>query len=827
MLCSSPWAWLSRAGNSIGCTRRPPWSLGLQRTYAQDVQVNIAGGEDASGIASRDDGGRSKGPPTSSVGVVTTSTPQQTTIDELLDQLAHREEAAAGASQPGQASFLSLFLTPSYARHALDTSIPLRAFERLRAGLPAQKPLHALTGIVDRLPSGEVTATGEASEGLAYAFWQDADHRKIWDSPLQDSAAQKAGSISFEIETTRADWPDYTVQLPLAQTIFSTGRVSTLVKTSYALDADSEALQPQSQPSFLESHRFGVSFAFKADATYNYLRLVPLTPARRVKYCMGNIIRTVSKDPAYQPGSADPIPDGGDTQPASQELEAAVTSYFETCDLQPEPVSVWALVLPANSADLLKLRKARNLRDLLGVDRDTMHRCWLGESWMQDVKASKGSSARVVSRAIGRLLLQGARLHKVLSGGGGWGKKAGLLSLDPDTYYSTRELRGEEGWQVDLSESGEEQKKKALGEIVKEGEAVMFFLAPKQLSTGAVSEAEDTHLDHSLRASCVTMFGTVPSTMDDIPETSTHDASDVAGQPRIRHHTNFFGVLSEGGMALTVTDKEQQEITQTKLDVPHSRFTVKQVSQSTPGKNTSDDTSVSLDDVEVPWLGGATMEKTGEQAMRGGTTLAKAMDKGRGVKASASRSSAQDQIQEPEHSHGLVRKISIVFDRDTPDQIEERAIIDRLQARHRARRYASSAASSTAEHAGTSNARPDSTNGAHDSSREVSSSHPRIRKFVMESRSLVGSQSGSHAKDPLSNDGTGNANGYGVVSGVGRLTYHRADDGAFKKPNDDQLTPVRPPVRRMGAREAGTFARVSAAPAKVIRDGREPTGAGE
>lgn len=69
----------------------------------------------------------------------------------------------------------------------------------------------------------------------------------------------------------------------------------------------------------------------------------------------------------------------------------------------------------------------------------------------------------------------------------GLGQKAGLLSLDPDVHYSTRELRQDEGWKFDFdgvddgsAAATEAQKNQALGQIVKEGESIMFLLAPNR-----------------------------------------------------------------------------------------------------------------------------------------------------------------------------------------------------------------------------------------------------------------------------------------------------------------------------------------------------------
>jgi hypothetical protein len=234
-------------------------------------------------------------------------------------------------------------------------------------------------------------------------------------------------------------------------------------------------------------------------------------------------------------------------------------------------------VIP-KAADSTKISKALRLQGIHGVL--AADEAAISAAWDPKAEASKEMS-KSVAVATRQLMYHGARLIKVLSGGGGWGKKAGLLSLDPDVQYSTRELRRDEGWNFDFDapDDGtgaavEAQKNQALGQIVKEGEGIMFLLAPK-LQNLPITYPEVHHRDTTglRRASELELsFGAIPSSIDEIARSPESDETPA----RIQHYPNFFGMLSEGGMALRSTPKKQSRtVFQSKIDVPFGRFNYK------------------------------------------------------------------------------------------------------------------------------------------------------------------------------------------------------------------------------------------------------------
>ncbi|KAK4556920.1 hypothetical protein LTR86_005901 [Recurvomyces mirabilis] len=304
--------------------------------------------------------------------------------------------------------------------------------------------------------------------------------------------------------------------------------------------------------------------------------LIPLTAFRVVRNAMGNIVRLLSSAT-----SADDLQQSAtwsDPQPASQELEAVVAAYFKDLNMSPEPVNVWALIAP-------KVKGSWSQQRNEGSATRTM-RLWTPQEIrsLWTAEDAQKQRDRIVNSTTLRMLRAGGRLHRVLSGGGGWGKKAGLLSLDPDMVYSSRELRGEKGWDFDFEGEGaeavEKQQRQALGEIVQEGESIMFLIAPRD--TEQFEEGRKSAWNFVNRADRSAVFGAIPSTIDLVPDELTSDRVGTTA-PTIRHQPNLFGAYSEGGLALDVLINDQRLNdgeprsaihTQTKLDVPYSHFRI-------------------------------------------------------------------------------------------------------------------------------------------------------------------------------------------------------------------------------------------------------------
>ena len=602
MLGGPSLVWRARASISSWRSTGAHWQLVSRRSYA--AAVPFGNQQDFNKL-------RNNGTESCLLGTVRARRPQTADINALVDGLKTKK---ALGQDPGT---LLLLLTPSFAQSAYDSNLPLRILRRLgytEKRVKQDKTLHTLTAVIDRIPAPSGKDGGH--EGLAYFLSTSS-------SPLQSHArskkalqtsAQKPGSLKFELDHLKGrgkgETGTFTVQMPLAQTIFSTGQVSTLIGRNYVPDAETGELKLGSEEK-LESHTIGLPLAPRPSDLRSSVSLVPLTPPRLVINAMGNIVRQLSAQRSpdvwsavFQPGNKDveglmdvALPDI-EAQPASTELEAAVTKYFKTLDIQPEPVQVWVLIFPKHMNKLSQGRHGRNGTKLFDITHEEIDKALLKGSqdeYYMDLLTDNG---------ILSLVKQGARLCKVLSGGGGWGKKAGLLSFDPDSEYSTRELRQDEGWAFDFGELDEfatagavkDQKRQALGEIVKQGDSVMFLLAPRhelRPETNAKAIFDGVVRKEGQRA----LFGVLPSSIDEVPAAATDEAGETTESFRknnTRHHEGFFGMLSEGGMALNIA-VEGKEVVQTKFDVPFSRLVIRQSTDETSAESVAGESSYTRD----------------------------------------------------------------------------------------------------------------------------------------------------------------------------------------------------------------------------------------
>lgn len=563
MLCGTRYT--ARVGaRSVQSLRNcSPWQNILRRYFASHTV-------DDGGLirAARDGGEGQQVDPADShrngifMGMVESRTPQSTTIEELLAKIQPRPVGRA-TERNNTNSLLTLFLTPAFAQHALDSKLPLSVMQQFNEHRVVSKPLDAVVAVVDRLPSPNGATSGV--EGLAYAFVSNPlEHLSMSSQTSLDMSAQKPGSLKFGLPPTPKT-ESGTVQLPLAQTTFANGLPSTLVHTHYDFDATTGMLH-QSSSKRHESQALSIPFEnASAQVTYD-MPFIPLTPVRRIMSSMGNIIRKLSPhsftqeqhlrlDPNYAPEPSSFLS-------ASQELETAVSDYFKLLGMTPGTVHVWALILPDRVGDVSK--SAVGLpATLLDIERQALEALWTDSNWEGSWKMTHLD-----------FIKRGCRLARVLSGGGGWGKKAGLLSLDPDTEYSTRDLRSDQGWQFTFEDeytdaAVADQQRQALGEIVKPGESVMFFLAPKEANASLLED--NRYTAGSDRAMTL---GVIPSSIDDLPENAVHTTQRQhhASSQSIHHH-DAFGMLSEGGMALDMTHKYNNQI-QTKIDIPFGNLTI-------------------------------------------------------------------------------------------------------------------------------------------------------------------------------------------------------------------------------------------------------------
>ncbi|KAL3424710.1 v-type c subunit family protein [Phlyctema vagabunda] len=337
------------------------------------------------------------------------------------------------------------------------------------------------------------------------------------------------------------------VTMPLANTLFINGQHSTMHATQWEVKKRSstklKAVEKKHQVI-----RVDISATNNLPRIHESFPLIPLTEPRRIASGMGNIVREL---------------DFGDQGcgPASRELEDNVDDYLEATrdnqaqDTQREPLRIWAIVIPEHlSEEFLRVTPSRP-----NFKRPRR----LIETYLQE------DSQKLLDYWMSR----GATLCRVLSGGGGWGAKQGLLSLDPQTNYADV---AEARFDYSLDIEGEEQDS-ALGKVALPGSIIQFLIPWQQRGSNI------PNLLPQFLFSDTTVFGTVPSTIDSVPTDVKTDDAPETPQPkkRSRYYHGLFGAVSESGLFLNykakvseVSDTADGDLLpsriQTKLDVPYT-----------------------------------------------------------------------------------------------------------------------------------------------------------------------------------------------------------------------------------------------------------------
>lgn len=468
--------------------------------------------------------------------------------------------------------FAIFFVTPSFATWLLDDRVFLhKALQQSYAHLldHNESPyarIHALCAVVDRLPASTligdiddmtkerlkrvedpaVLETGH--EGIAYATLRFSDSIPSSSSVIQDRAA--ISFVGFERPDEDGKHLSDSVRIPLANTVFQTGAPSTMTYSTWEKAKGTSELTLKEKRN-ISHHGIRMELNAGKQSTALSVPLVPLSRPRQVEASMGNILRRVIG------------PDGASIT-ASQELEQHVPKYFSARGEPSQATTVWALVMDGEQlteaqkrTDFL-LQQSHSIQTSNGHQSLTDDKLW-NNLWKQEPPAWNS----LVSVA----LASGARLHRVLSGGGGWGKKAGLLSLDPVPVVEAD--AADESNNFDHFD-GPGDLSSALQPVAQEGEYVQFFMSPsvsaKSSSFGGGNE------DKSVWG---LELGTIPSTTDSMLQASPQPEAPTTNEISVFRHT--FGALAEGGMVLSRTFKLKANdsfsiIGRTTVDVPFSRF---------------------------------------------------------------------------------------------------------------------------------------------------------------------------------------------------------------------------------------------------------------
>ena len=350
------------------------------------------------------------------------------------------------------------------------------------------------------------------------------------------------------------------VELPPANTLFVNGEQNTIFQDTWAINPFTGPRLKQIGP---RQPLKTLEIFDEADAPWFSAPIEALTGRREVLSSMGNVIRQVRSGKDGKPA------------PASAELEEKVPQYLARRRGTDGTLVIVALVFSPRTFEILEP----------------------GEL----IDPSEGALTEAALSSLRRALLEGAHMHRVTSGGGGWGQKQGLLSLDPSFDFSKHEDTGSLG--AMLRELGSDRPPNSRN-AVSPGDLVQFFASyePEQpaLQHPNIPNTEDIDTSHwdakkwdqsdSLR----TILGSLPS-QDDwlMPSQDTKQfASSIIGIP------GYFGMLSAGGTCLRRYKLQQsgrepslhgdeirggqgelEQVALSRMDIPYGFWNVQSVNQ--------------------------------------------------------------------------------------------------------------------------------------------------------------------------------------------------------------------------------------------------------
>ena len=454
--------------------------------------------------------------------------------------------------------------------------------------------MHAICAVVDKLPTAVPVAVEGGRSAIRAGLKSRAQNPPVNETGLegisyvllptkaevtaQPKVTGEQGCIDFlaHTHTTNQGRHHDRLRVPLANTVFQTGEPSTMVNSTWEHNGSGLTLRSRRTPMTAvinlsakdavqqQSYKSELQTYFNQEAAALSIPLIPLTTPRQVDGHMGNIIRAV-------------IGPDGNKMTASTELEQVVPQYFKSRDEPAQATSAWALVIPEDKvhtvntdfSQLMRSETGADTKDLKPEDREYFEQKAHETLWQRDPPRWNG--------AIQAAIAKGARLHKVLSGGGGWGKKAGLLSLDPVAIGAP--IR-EERSKVDEDDDFEsvDEFSTALKPVVEDGDFIQFFISTSVPQADEGSPFENLkNLQTSAQGDVWSWeFGVIPSTVDSIPGGSWQHTG--AASEDIAVFRGSFGALTERG--LTLMRGRQMELktgmgdnlNTTMIDVPFSRW---------------------------------------------------------------------------------------------------------------------------------------------------------------------------------------------------------------------------------------------------------------
>ncbi|EFE43901.1 conserved hypothetical protein [Trichophyton verrucosum HKI 0517] len=453
-----------------------------------------------------------------------------------------------------------LLVTPAFAQwlEKDHTFIPKLLHHCFREAAAAENlEICSVEAVVDKLPvPTNIKHNGMEGLSLAIVNWGAISGKLVPQRGIENispSHIEPKLSISIRDPSTSTELE---VGMPMANTLFTTGRPYTMHASRWKSTESIEDVPRITDRRDIRTCR--VELRTKSTLKSLDAPLHPVTEPRIVAECMGNILKTVSNESSLK-----------NDVPASAELEKAIPQYIQDHKLESQRLAVWAMVTPKSIA-----------------------RTHIG--------SPSGSSIDISAS-----LKRGSRLYRVMSGGGGWGKKKGLLSLDPEYSYDDEEpisnlVSIHEIFDEDVSEKHSDDAilfnvlentpkftdvdglmMSPLREVVTTGDIVQFFVASldNKLAKAAMQSKSSVMHKDTAKDTTVLDFSVLPAPTDaptSLPSEMLQDGSKKLDD--IIVEANKFGASSEKSMvyARTAGDLtgDRVQASGTKIDTPGARLVV-------------------------------------------------------------------------------------------------------------------------------------------------------------------------------------------------------------------------------------------------------------
>ncbi|KAI1134368.1 hypothetical protein F5Y05DRAFT_233913 [Hypoxylon sp. FL0543] len=470
---------------------------------------------------------------------LSTKAPKRTAVEELKRHLANLPRTSVNAQNgidPDYQHGAAVFASREFATWLGDESFMTALLETLLSseshGQLKSQDINVLYAVADGLTPKRLF--GEPQAGLSILYGSaDAILPGMWDSEDFGSNIDqdREASVSFLSNPLPRDTRPLEIILPLANTVFQNGRRSTLFASRWQKDHNGSMARTLIQEKRAQRICPG---SISAGHTKPILPLLPLSPPRKIVAGLGNIVRQIEVN--------------GSAAPASKELEGLIPRVFDARSKRdqsysPGPIGVWCWVIPPHVVE------SKNLLDLKVLDPETSQ--------------SEADLSLEALSVFSELISSGCRLHKILSGGGGWGLKQGLLSLDPEISHS---LPDQDDVEMFIKAFQERDSPNPSEGLVTPGSYLMFCIEP---------HCTEGDIRSSKQMEPAAVLGVAPNYDGKLDSGSLSDKIDIV--------SDHFGVVSTAGLFLKAlphiagvngtneSAKRPQAFT-TKIDFPRASF---------------------------------------------------------------------------------------------------------------------------------------------------------------------------------------------------------------------------------------------------------------